>query len=53
MKVLSSPSLILIMPFSLPSLPSLTLPVPDIWSYSHAPLQLNDTPVLVLDAQLN
>ena len=45
--VLSSPFLILILPLSRPSLPSLTLPVPETGSYSRAPSQLNDTPVLV------
>ena len=45
MKVLSSPSLILIFPLSLPYLPSITRPEPDIGSYSHAPSQVNETPV--------
>src|SRR5206468_4727349 len=47
MKVLSSPSLILMRPRSLPSLPSLTLPLPLTGSYSQAPSQVNDAPALV------
>jgi hypothetical protein len=33
-------------PSNRPSLRSSTLPVPDIWSYSHAPIHMNDTLLL-------
>ena len=47
MKVLSSPSWILIFPLRRPSLLSFTLPVPETWSNSQAPPHVNDTPLLV------
>src|SRR5579859_4646117 len=47
MNVLSSLSLILILPLRRPSLPSSTLPVPETWSNSQAPSHVNDTPAFV------
>ena len=46
-KLLEAPSLMRKVPLSRPSLRSVTRPVPDIRSYSHAPSQVNDTPALV------
>src|SRR5260370_12958099 len=44
MNVESSPPVILIVPVSRCSLPSRARPVPDFWSYSHAPVHVNEMP---------
>lgn len=47
MNMLESPSLMRKVPRRVPSLRSVTRPLPDIWSYSQAPSQVKETPVLM------